>query len=62
MNDEPLAGREIAPRQDLRPTLSRRRLLALAGWGLLPAAIGLASCSAPQYDPDRGLWVMRPKK
>jgi predicted nicotinamide N-methyase len=43
--------------------VSRRRLLTLGVWALLPAiATALTSCSAPQYDPERGLFVMRPKK
>jgi hypothetical protein len=50
------------PRAD-RPAVSRRRLLNLIGWGLLPAAaIGLASCEAPQYDSQRGVFVMHPRK
>lgn len=45
------------------PAVSRRRLLNLIGWGLLPAAaIGLASCEAPQYDLQRGVFVMHPRK
>jgi hypothetical protein len=45
------------------PAVSRRRLLNLIGWGLLPAAaIGLASCEAPQYDTNRGVFVMHPRK
>jgi hypothetical protein len=43
------------------PAWSRRRLLL--GWSLMAgAAAGLAACSTPRYDPDRGLFVMRPKK
>ena len=45
------------------PAVSRRRLLNLIGWGLLPAAaIGLVSCEAPQYDSNRGVFVMHPRK
>lgn len=50
------------PRAD-RPAVSRRRLLTLIGWGLLPAAaIGLAGCETPQYDSSRGVFVMHPRK
>jgi hypothetical protein len=43
--------------------VSRRRLLTLGGWTLLPiATIGLTGCSAPHYDSDRGLFVLQPKK
>jgi len=43
--------------------IGRRYFLGGMRWALLPvAAIGLSSCTAPKYDPDRGVWVMRPKK
>lgn len=42
---------------------ARRQLLRGIGWALLPAAaIGFSSCTAPHYDRDRGVFVMRPRK
>jgi hypothetical protein len=42
---------------------ARRQFLRGLGLALLPAtAIGFSSCTAPKYDPDRGVWVMHPKK
>ncbi|MGH6942535.1 hypothetical protein [Hypericibacter sp.] len=56
-------------RSELEPTPqepavpSRRQLLQFFGWGLLPAAaVGLASCEAPTYDSNRGVFVMHPRK
>jgi len=63
MNDERLAEPEIAIERDRLPRVPRRHLLTLAGLLLLPAAaVGLSSCGSPQYDPDRGVFVMRPRK
>lgn len=63
MNDERLVDSEIAIERDELRRVPRRRLLSLAGWALLPvAAIGLSSCTSPQFDRDRGVFVMRPRK
>jgi hypothetical protein len=41
----------------------RRRLLSSIGWGLLAtAALSLSGCGSPQFDSDRGVLVLRPKK
>jgi hypothetical protein len=49
--------------QSMPTALARRHFLRGIGWALLPgAAIGLSSCTAPHYDRDRGVFVMRPKK
>ena len=54
---------EFEPTSREPTTLSRRRLLQCFGWGLLPAAaVGLAGCEAPQYDSQRGVFVMHPRK
>jgi hypothetical protein len=63
MIDTQLGEAAVTRPQIDRPTASRRRLLSFFGWRLLPAAaIGLASCDAPSYDSQRGVFVMHPRK
>jgi hypothetical protein len=61
------ADRSIQSKTDMMPTkpaaMARRQFLRGIGLALLPvAALGFSSCTAPKYDRDRGLWVLRPKK
>jgi hypothetical protein len=59
--------RSIQTKSDRMPTepaaMGRRRFLRGIGLALLPAAaVGFSSCTAPKYDPERGVWVMHPRK
>ena len=63
MTESPSSEAKARPERTGSTPVSRRRLLNLVGWGLLPAAaIGLAGCEAPQYDSQRGVFVMHPRK